>query len=182
MRFIATLILFSLTACSAPSLEQLQATAQQIAATGVAQTLQALPTNTLPPTATNTAEPTATQQATATPQTTATATVAAVSVNGTQVSQLPTKPAFAEADDRTDSRTPVLLQNNTDQIIWVVLDGPVYAEYRFSDTFLILLEHGDYHYRAWIGSKGPFEGNFRLVNQDKHLLIFSANKVQFIGP
>lgn len=180
MRFLIPLVLLSLVACAAPSDEQLAATAQQIAATGVSLTLTAAPTNTTPPTATNTPEPTATQEATQTQQTVATASAPAA--NGTLASQLPTAPSISEADDRTDKRTPVLLQNNTDEIIWLVVDSPIYFEYRFSDGFLILLDGGDYHYRAWIGSKGPFEGNFHIGNQDKHLLIFSANKVQFTRP
>jgi hypothetical protein len=182
MRFIAIIVLLSLAACSAPSAEQLQATAQQIAATGVAQTLEAIPTNTQPPTATNTPQPTATPQPTEVVLSTATSTAAVAVGSGTQVSQLPTEPSIAEADDRTDSRTPLLLQNNTDQIIWLIVDSPVYFEYRFSDSFLILVERGDYHYRAWVGNKGPFEGNFRIGSQDKHLMIFSNNKVQVIGP
>lgn len=180
MRFLIPLILLSLVACSAPSAEQLAATAQQIAATGVPLTLTAAPTNTLPPTATNTPEPIATEVPTMTQQPAVTTSVPAV--GGTLASQLPTAPSVSEVDDRTDSRTPVLLQNNTEEIIWLVVDSPVYFEYRFSDGFLILLDGGDYHYRAWIGSKGPFEGNFHIGNQDKHLLIFSANKVQFTRP
>jgi hypothetical protein len=74
------------------------------------------------------------------------------------------------------------LQNNTDQVIWFIIDSPIYLEYRFSDSFGILIGNGDYHYRAYLGSKGPIEGNFHVGNQDKHTITFTAGKVIFQGP
>jgi hypothetical protein len=186
MRLIAlsTLVVL-LAACSGPSPEQLAATAQGVIETGVVLTVAAAPTQTMPPSATYTAtlEPTATPQATQAEVASATATTAVQPAGqGTQISDLPTAVSAQDVENSNDNRAPVLLQNNTEQTVWVVLDGPIYLEYRFSDTMLILLERGEYDYRVWIGDKGPLQGSFRIGNQDKHTLVFSANKVQFFGP
>jgi len=103
-------------------------------------------------------------------------------VSGTLVNSLPTAVSSTERADKTDNRTTVLLQNNSDEVIWLIIDSPIYLEYRFSASFAILLPQGVYHYRAWIGGKGPYEGNFHIGNQDKHTMIFSLGKVQFQGP
>lgn len=184
MRLITLSVLaIFLAACSGPSPEQLAATAQVIVETGVVLTVQAAPTQTLLPTATYTAtvQPTATTAPTLAEEPALTATLVPAG-QGTQISLLPTAVSAADVENSNDNRAPVLLQNNTDKNIWLVLDGPVYIEYRFSDTFLILLDRGEYDYRVWIGDNGPIVGSFRIGNQDKHTMIFSANKVQFFGP
>lgn len=170
-----------LPACSAPSFDQLAATAQHIAATGVALTLQALPTSTPIPSVTHTltAQPSATAAA---PQSTLTPTATQLAGQGTQANELPTALSATEKADKSDNSTVLFLQNNTDQVIWLIIDSPIYLEYRFSDSFAILLPIGEYHYRVWIGENGPREGRFRIGNHDKHTMIFSAGKVQFLGP
>lgn len=182
-RIIFSLLLFAfmLAACSAPGMDELAATAQHVAATGVALTLQAMPTATPLPSATHT--PTLQPSPTVTPlQATVSATVTPFSGEGTLANNLPTEISATEMADKSDNSTVLYLQNNTDEVIWLIIDSPTYLEYRFSDSFAILLPVGEYHYRVWIGGKGPREGTFRIGNHDKHTLSFSAGKVQFFGP
>lgn len=178
--FYPLVFVFLLAACSAPNPDQLAATVQHIAATGVQLTLQALPISTL--------IPSATFAATMQPSATA-ATLAAVAPTATQfagqgtlANGLPTELSATEKANKSDNSTVLFLQNNTDEVIWLIIDSPTYFEYRFSDSFAILLPIGEYHYRVWIGDKGPHEGTFRIGNHDKHTMIFSAGKVQFLGP
>jgi hypothetical protein len=181
-RFLFPLLTaLALTSCSAPSSEQLAVTAQQIVATGVALTLQALPTNTAPPSPT----PTLTLLPTETPRPalpTSSSTITVPAAQGTLANALPTELSATEKADKSDNSTLVLLQNNSGKEVWLIIDSPVYLEYRFSDSFTILLPVGVYHYRVWIGEKGPLAGTFRIGNHDKHTMIFSAEKVQFQGP
>ncbi len=185
-RYFIVLIafLFILVSCgpAAPSLEEIQTTAESLAATGVAQTLAALPTNTLEPTSTltSTTEPSATS--TIAELATATPTSSGFVASGTQANVAPTTVSATELANKKDNSTAVKLQNNTDQIIWIIIEGPGYWEYRFSDSFVILLPLGEYHYRAWIGDNGPYEGNFHIGNPDKHTFVFSNGKVDFQGP
>jgi hypothetical protein len=181
-RFLFFLLLtaFALAACSAPSPEQLAATAQQMVATGVALTLEALPSNTSLPTADPT--PTLTPETLAPTFSASSPTISSPAAQGTLANVLPTELSATEKADKSDNSTVVLLQNNSGQEIWLIIDSPIYLEYRFSDSFTILLPVGVYDYRVWIGKKGPFEGTFRIGNHDKHTMIFSAGKVQFQGP
>jgi hypothetical protein len=179
-----TIFLFLLVSCApaAPSLEEIQATADSLAATGVLQTLAAQPTDTQEPTATlaPTLEPSATN--TVPELVTASPTVSGFVASGTQANVAPTTVSATELANKKDNSTAVKLQNNTDQIIWIIIEGPGYWEYRFSDSFVILLPLGQYHYRAWIGDSGPYEGNFHIGNPDKHTFVFSNGKVDFQGP
>ncbi len=179
--FLFIPIVLAVAACSAPSPEGLAATAQPVIATGVALTLQALPTNTPLPSFTPT--PTLPPTETLTPTLSASSpTSSTPAAQGTLANALPTALSATEKADKSDNSTVVLLQNNSGQEVWLIIDSPVYLEYRFSDSFTILLPVGVYHYRVWIGAKGPFEGTFRIGNHDKHTMTFSAGKVQFQGP
>lgn len=181
---IAFPIILFLVSCApaGPSPEDIQGIADSLAATGIALTLEAMPTDTLSPTAafTVTAEPsaTSTESAQATSSPTATGFVA----SGTQANVGPTQISATELANKKDNSTAVKLQNNTDQIIWLIIEGSGYWEYRFSDSFIILLPLGEYHYRAWIGDDGPYEGSFRIGNPDKHTFVFSNGKVVYQGP
>jgi hypothetical protein len=187
MRTFLILVLISLLlgAC-APAVDvvALASTAQSIAATGVVATLRAMPTNTPLPSATFTAtlEPTGTATAVVTQGATATSTNAQAVAQGTLISNLPTEVSATDKADKSDATSPLLLQNNSGQTVWLIIEAPVYLEYRFSDSMLILVPQGVYHYRAYIGENGPYEGTFSIGNQDKHTLIFSANKVTFQKP
>jgi hypothetical protein len=164
-----------------PDPASLAATVEQIAATWVAATLTSAPTATSSPSATFTATQRPTQTATLA-ITEVTATQTAATVAGTLVNEIPTAVSGEDRADKSDNQTYLLLQNNSDQVIWLIIDSPIYLEYRFSDSFGILISQGDYHYRVYIGSKGPIEGNFHIGNQDKHTMVFSAGKVNFQGP
>jgi hypothetical protein len=187
MRSLLIFVLISLLlgAC-APEVDgvALASTAQSIAATGVAGTLTAMPTNTSLPSATLTAtfEPTAIATALSALDATTTSTSTQPSLQGTLASGLPTEVSATDQADKNDATSPLLLQNNSGQTVWLIIEAPVYLEYRFSDSMLILVPRGVYHYRAYIGEKGPYEGTFSIGNQDKHTLIFSANKVTFQKP
>lgn len=177
------LLALLLASCAAPNQAQLIATAEQIAGTGVARTIEAQPSMTSLPSAmhTPTHQPSATAQFTA--SVSASSPTPAPQANGTLVNELPTAVSGTQAADKSDSRTALLLQNNTDEIIWLILEGTnYYVEYRFSDSFLILVPQGEYHYRVWMGSKGPIKGSFRIGNQDKHTMFFSPGKVRVEGP
>ncbi len=178
--FLVIPITLAVAACSPLSSEELAATAQPVIATGIALTLQALPTNTPLPTFTPTRTLTPTETLAPTlPESSPASTPAA---QGTLANTLPTALSATEKADKSDNSTVVLLQNNSGQEVWLIIDSPVYLEYRFSDSFTILVPVGVYHYRVWIGAKGPFEGTFRIGNHDKHTMTFSAGKVQFQGP
>jgi hypothetical protein len=181
---VLSIILFFLVSCgpAAPSLQELQTTADSLAATGVAQTLAAIPTDMLEPTATlvPTLEPSPTTIVAA--PVTSSPTPSGFVASGTQANVAPTTVSATELANKKDNSTAVKLQNNTDQIIWIIIEGPGYWEYRFSDSFVILLPLGQYHYRAWIGDNGPYEGNFHIGNPDKHTFVFSNGKVDFQGP
>ena len=155
--------------------------AAEMAETGVAQTLMALPTNTTLPSPIFTSTPLPTQTQTPT-LLAATQTATLFTASGTLVNALPSPVSATEQADKSDAQTYLLLQNNTDQVIWFIVDSPIYLEYRFSDSFGLLIGNGDYHYRAYIGSKGPIEGSFHIGNQDKHTITFTAGKVIFQGP
>jgi hypothetical protein len=172
-----------LISCAPAADPALSTRAAQMAATGVAETLAAIPTNTMQPSTTFTLapEPTQTTASTATGQSSTLASTL-FAASGTLVNALPSPVSAAERADKQDNQTYVVLQNNTDQVIWFIIDSPIYLEYRFSDSFGILLGNRDYHYRAYIGSKGPIEGNFHIGNQDKHTITFTAGKVIFQGP
>ncbi len=178
---LALVALFLISCAPVADPAALSALAGEMAATGVAQTLASIPINTLQPSATFTLSPEPTQTQSPTAEL-ATVTPTAFAASGTQVNELPTPISATEQADKTDNRTYVLLQNNTDEVIWFIIDSPGYLEYRFSDSFGILLGNGDYHYRAYIGTKGPIEGTFHIGNQDKHTITFSQGKVIFQGP
>lgn len=172
-----------LSSCApaAPSANQLHATAEQIAATSVALTLDAWPTVTQQPstTTTPTQQPSATNTETAQSLASNTSTFVAVD---TLANNAATQISATDLADKSDKSTPVKLQNNTDQNIWLSIEGGGYWEYQFSDSLVILLPLGDYHYRAWIGDSGPYVGDFHIGNPDKHTLVFSNGKVTFQGP
>ncbi len=180
---LLSLWLCVLAACApAVSAESLAATAQHFAATGVAQTLTAAPTHTPLPTAIPSDTPTPTPSASPSETPNLPTETPAAQLQGTLINLLPTPVSGTAQSDKQDNQTPLLLQNNSSQNIWLIIEGSTYFEYRFSDTMLILLPEGEYHYTAYIGQKGPFEGNFDLRNEDKHTLIFSAGKVTFQKP
>lgn len=164
--------LLFLTACG-PSPEDIAATAQSLAETGIALTQAAAPTDTPTSTPTDSPEPTATATETPVPtetqapSATATATVQAAAPTATFV------------EGRT---APLLLDNQTDEIVWIVIDAPIYYELRFDDPQLVTVPWGDFHYSVWIGEQGPYSGEFRINNKDKHTLVIEPGKVKFLGP
>lgn len=178
------LVLVALLAACAPGVDAdaLATTAQRMIEAGVAQTLTAAPTQ-VPPTAVPSDTPTQQPSPTETPSETALPPTEppASDVQGTQISVVTPLSGTAQAD-KTDKQTPILLQNNTDQVAWVIFDGDAYGEYRFSDSMIVQLPQGHYHYRAYIGQKGPYEGDIFLNNEDKHTMVISTGKVRFQYP
>jgi hypothetical protein len=170
--FVLLISSLLLAACG-PSPEDIAATAQSLAETAIALTQAAIPTDTPSSTPTETPEPTATATLTSSftdtpaPSATPTAKVQAAKPTATFI---PGKTA------------PLLLDNRTDEIIWIVIDAPIYYELRFDDPQLVTVPWGDFHYQLWIGEKGPYSGNFRINNKDKHTLVIENGSVKFHTP
>lgn len=183
------LLAFWLGACAGLSAADVDATAQHLAATGVALTLTAAPSNSPSVTATisrtpvpsQTSAPSVTTTRMASPITTASAYA---TVYGTPLNpaSLNTPVSLTERADRSDNTTPLLLHNETGQTIWYILYSPIYYEYKFSDSMTILIPQGEYFYRVSIGDSDPIQGSFRIGNQDKHTMIFRNGKVIFQTP
>jgi hypothetical protein len=192
-RFVITLaFIISLAALSGCTIgryspEQLEATVQQIAATGMALTLTALPTNTTLPTNT----PTFTEQPSATPEPSLTFTPEFTATFTPRPTFQPSATLFGQSQptdfadsksDKEDKNAPLLLDNQSGQQVHLIIDSPVYGDYSFSGNMSLILPEATYHYRAWIGNKGPLSGNFSITNGDKHVLTFFENKIHFSTP
>lgn len=175
------LVISLLIASCAPgfSAEDLHATALQLAGTGVALTLTALPSNTIPPTTTETPIPSSTITASETAVPTDTATFAPT---WTPFGQFQPTDFATDKADKADQNAPLLLQNNSGETITFILLSPVYQEYEFSKNMTLILPEATYTYRAWIGNKGPMNGTFSITNGDKHVLIFYEDKIHFSTP
>lgn len=176
--FVALTCLLLLAAC-APSTTDLSATAEILAQTMVAGTqgAQLTQNSLLNPTSISTLEvipsPTVTFEPSETPTEEPTAT---------QVIVLATS---AIVDTYTDpnsqpggSKSRVLLQNDTEERIVLTISGDVYAEYVFTDTFLIYLSRGDYSVLAFIGDNGPFSASFTITNLDKYIIEFDLDRMK----
>lgn len=165
--------------------EQLEATVEQLAATGMALTLTALPTQTAIPTQTYTATlpPTATLAPTEIPPT-ATFTPAPTFQPTATLYGLAQPTDFAESkNDKADKDAPLLFDNQSGgQEIHIIITSPVYGDYTFTGNMSIILPEATYTYRAWIGNKGPLSGSFSITNGDKHILTFYPDKIHFSTP
>lgn len=188
IKFVSLLFLlaaFGLTGCTIGqySPEQLQATVQQLAATGMALTLTALPTHT--PLPTSTPEPSATSEPSLTPTETATATPTprpTFQPTATLYGQAQSTDFADSKDNKADQNAPLLLDNQSGEQIHLIIDSPIYGDYSFTGNMSLILPEASYHYRAWIGNKGPLSGNFAITNGDKHVLTFFENKIHFSTP
>lgn len=167
--------------------EEMNATVQQVAATGIALTLTALPTATLLPSDTATATPlppTATPQPSAFPSDTAIAypTVATYWPTWTPYGQQEATDFIDNKTDKVDKNAPLLLDNESGEEIHFIILSPVYADYTFTHSFSLILSEGTYQYRAWIGKRSPINGSFSITNGDKHVLTFYKDKIHFSTP
>lgn len=154
-----------------PSAADVSGTAQALGATMIAETQTAQPTETPLPSATATAEPTKTP----TPAATHTATLTA-----TETPALATESPTAWINPSRSSR--LRFENNTGEEIFIVLDGPVYAEYTFTASWNLETQWGSYRYLVWTGGLGPRVGNFTVTNPDKHTLVINDDKIIFLIP
>ena len=170
------LILFLLAACG-PSPEEIAATANVLAATGLAQTAAAVPSHTPTATPSDTPQPspTASEAPTETASETATATVA--------ITTPPPNAGGSGATPALSGRTALLrLQNNSGQEVFLAIVAPAYREYTFTSSQNLTFEWGEYSYRVWVGGQGPIVGSFAITNKDKHTLVIEADKVIFLAP
>jgi hypothetical protein len=171
---LSLILILSLLAACGPSPEDIAATANVLAATGLAQTAAAVPSPTPAATPSDTPQPspTASQAPTEAASETATATV------------IP--PANAGGSDATPAlsgKTALLrLQNNSGQEVFLAIVAPVYREYTFTSSQNLTFEWGEYSYRVWIGGQGPIVGSFAITNKDKHTLVIEQDKVIFLAP
>jgi hypothetical protein len=182
------LIFFAVLAgcSSAPSAEELHATAQNMANTSIALTVAAIPTETTAPSNTSTSAPSATftQESSAVP----TGTVTLVPV--TPTTPLPTATNYGQMSgsaqetawsDKNDKNAPLMLRNNTALEIHLILLSPVYQEYTFTNNMSLILPEATYSYRVFVGDKA-FSGSFSITNGDKHALVFFEDHVRFGVP
>lgn len=178
---LALLILVSACTFGQYSPQELDATVQQLAATGIVLTLSSLPTATVAPsnTANSTQEPTATLQPSPLPTDTPTATF---QPTWTPYGQLEPTDFVNSKANKDDKNAPLLLDNQSGEEIRFIILSPVYVEYTFTKSFSLILNEDVYQYRAWIGKHGPLNGTFSITNGDKHILTFYANKIHFSTP
>lgn len=180
--FQVALLAAILSACASGLIaEDVNATAQHLASTGVALTLTAMPTNTLAPNATTepSATPTLVPSETATPLPTATNTFAPT---WTPYGQLvPTDFGEAQAD-KNDKNAPLVIQNTTGEAIEFYLLSPIYQEYEFNNGMSVILPEATYTFRYWFGNHGPISGSFSITNGDKHILTLYDDKYHFATP
>jgi hypothetical protein len=171
---LSLILILSLLAACGPSPEDIAATANVLAATGLAQTAAAVPSPTPAATPSDTPQPspTASQAPTEAASEAATATV------------IP--PANAGGSDATPAlsgKTALLrLQNNSGQEVFLAIVAPAYREYTFTSSQNLTFEWGEYSYRVWIGGQGPTVGSFAITNKDKHTLVIEQDKVIFLAP
>lgn len=176
---IAITVLLAACGPAGPSVEQIDATAQHFAATGVALTLTAWPTNTALPT--ETPEPTSTPlpSDTSTPEPTATATFAPT---WTPFGQLESTDFGTAQADKADKNAPLVVQNNTGESVQFFLLSPFYQEYQLANSMTIILPEGSYSFRYWVGNQSPRSGSFNITNGDKHVLTLYEDKYHFATP
>ncbi|MCW5877362.1 MAG: hypothetical protein KIS80_00670 [Anaerolineales bacterium] len=173
-----------LSACapSGPSEAELHASAQALAASWL-ETEAAIPTATAAPSDTPEPSPTSAPSETAEPTLTESPTLSPAAFNTVTPFGFmePSQLASAQAN-KDDQNAPLVLANRTDEEIRLQLLTPVYQEYTFTRTMIIIVPEGTYTYRAWIGGKGPRNGSFSITNGDKHELIFRENQINFSVP
>jgi hypothetical protein len=180
------ILLFSACTFGQYSPESLNATVEQVAATGIVLTLTALPTATLVPsdTPTVTLQPTSTITSTTLPTDTPTPfpTVAIYAPTWTPYGQLQATDFIDSKTDKVDKNAPLLLDNESGEEVHFIILSPVYVEYTFTKSFSLILAEDVYQYRAWIGKRGPLSGSFSITNGDKHVLTFYKDKIHFSTP
>ncbi len=173
--FSPFLFLAVLLAGCGPSESEMLADAEMIAKTIIAETMAARPSETPYPSDTPTTMPSLTSTSlptdapSATPIDTATAVI--------KIAAPTMSPILS------NGRTVRLrFDNQKDEIILVIFPSHNFAEYSFSDSWNLITPVGDYTYVIWIGNDGPYLGNFRITNSDKHTFVFTDGKVKFHYP
>ena len=173
-----------LTACAADELSppEIEATAEVVAATYVAETLEAMPTETLVPSPTP--EPTETSPPLPTPTT------------------IPTETLVPTATEFVPSPTPTMVQitltptpfvaawkvaplkfiNNSGEQVLFIFTNPEYIEYRIDKILKEEIYYGTWYYVAYIGDEGPYRGTFVVQNIDKHEIVIEKDKIRIIRP
>jgi hypothetical protein len=175
----------AVSGCTLGSLspEQVQATAHDLAATGIVQTLTAMSTNTtLPsatPLATNTATPEPTLIVSEEPSLTPTLPVMPIAT----VTPFGQSGNFdQDKDNKSDKNAPLALVNaSSEHTVKFALLTPYYTEYEFNSSMSLILAEGEYTYRVWVDKK-VMNGSFRITNGDKHVLTIRDDRVNFATP
>lgn len=174
---IACIAILTLAACAPGAEVGLESTAVARAATWVAGTQTAEfetriePSNTPAPPATTSESATLAPTQTTEPTTASTPTLASETLSPTGTP--PSDPS---------NNALLRFENNTDGVVFVLLDGPIHGEFSFSDSWNLPLPRGDYTYSVWIGDDGPYAGSFTLTNADKHTLRINTDQVRLLGP
>jgi hypothetical protein len=187
LKFFSLILMLSLvaTGCTLGSLspEQVQATAHDLAATGIVQTLTAMPTNTLLPSATPVPTSTATPEPSLNPSETATSVPTLPPAPIATVTPFGQSGNFDEdKDNKADNNAPLALVNaSSEHTVKFALLTPYYTEYEFNSGLSLILAEGEYTYRVWVDKK-VMNGTFRITNGDKHVLTIRDDRVNFATP
>jgi hypothetical protein len=176
---------FVFTGCTMGSLspEQVQATAHDLAATGIVQTLTAMPTNTDLPSANPLPTNAATHEPTLTPSEAASPTPTFPPALIVTVTPFGQSGNFdQDKNDKTDKNAPLAFINaSSEHTIKFALLTPYYSEYEFNSGMSLIVAEGEYSYRVWVGNK-IMNGSFRITNGDKHVLTIRDDRVNFATP
>lgn len=180
--FVANLLLSACAPTFSP--EEVHATAQHLASTGIALTLTAMPSATLTPTETP-LPPTNTPEPTLTPSEAASATATlfpTVVATVTPFGQLQPTDFGAAQDNKADKNAPLAIVNDSDEsTVRFALLTPYYSEYEIGSGLSLILDEGEYSFRVWIGNT-IVNGSFRITNGDKHVLTIRDDKTHFATP
>jgi hypothetical protein len=161
--------------------EDIQGTAESIAATMIFQTQEAY----VPP-PTNTTEPTQAPTETLIPtDTLAPAPTEPSLPTATQL--IPTETSYWATDTPTPFVPPTkvtLLKfiNESGKEVLFIFTQPEYKEYRFTSDLLTEIKFGTHYFIVWIGDDGPYYGSISVTMADKYEIVIEKDKVRVRAP
>ena len=161
------------------SSEEIQLTAQGLAATVLYQTQEAYippPTNTLEPTQEPTQPPAPTDTSAPTEPALPTATVFIPTATPDWPTSTPTQ-FIAPA-----KVTLLKFINNSGEPVLFIFTQPEYKEYRFTSDLKTEIKFGTHYFLCWIGDTGPISGSITVTMADKYEIVIEKDKVRIRTP
>ena len=161
------------------SAEEIQGTAQNLAATMLAETQDAYvppPTNTLEPTLepTQPPAPTDTTAPTEPPLPTETQFIPSPTLNWPTETPTPFVPP--------NEVTLLKIINHTGKEILFIFTQPEYRELRFTKEIKTDIKFGTHYFLVWIGDDGPISGSITVTMTDKYEIVIENDKVKVVIP